>query len=108
MVKDYVEQRNGGYYVAGSRVSLDSVVYEFLDGASPESILQNFPALVSLESVYGAITFYLAHKQQIDLYLKEQEHQWEEAARNQSISRSDLERRLTRAVRKEALVTPSE
>jgi uncharacterized protein (DUF433 family) len=108
MLKEYVEQRNGGYYVAGTRVSLDSVVYEFLDGASPEAILQNYPTLVSLETVYGAITFYLAHKQQIDLYLKDQEHQWEEAARNQSISRFDLERRLTRAVRKEALVTPSE
>ena len=31
---EYVEQRNGGYYVAGSRVSLDSVVYAFRRGES--------------------------------------------------------------------------
>ena len=31
---EYVEQRNGGYYVAGIRVSLDSVVYAYLRGES--------------------------------------------------------------------------
>jgi hypothetical protein len=30
MAKEYVEQRDGAYYVLGSRVSLDSVVYAFL------------------------------------------------------------------------------
>lgn len=27
MAKEYIEQRNGGYYILGTRVSLDSVVY---------------------------------------------------------------------------------
>ena len=44
MAKEYVEQRDGGYYLAGSRVSLDSVVYAFLRGESPESIAESFPA----------------------------------------------------------------
>jgi len=35
---EYVEQRNGGYYVAGTRVSLDSIVYAFLRGETPEGI----------------------------------------------------------------------
>ena len=39
---DYVEQRNGGYYVADSRVSLDSVVYAFRRGEAPETILDHF------------------------------------------------------------------
>jgi hypothetical protein len=38
----YVEQRDGGYYVPGSRVSLDSVVYAFLRGESPDSIVDRF------------------------------------------------------------------
>ena len=56
IVREYVEKRSGGYYLVGSRVSLESVIYEFLDGASPEAIVDNFPTL-SLEQVYGAITF---------------------------------------------------
>ncbi len=45
MAKDYVEAREGGYYVAGARVSLDSIVYGFRRGESPETISQNFDAL---------------------------------------------------------------
>jgi uncharacterized protein (DUF433 family) len=54
MAAEYVEQRGGGYYIAGSRVSLDSVVYAFLRGESPEGIVESFPAL-SLEQVLGAV-----------------------------------------------------
>ncbi|BCL36785.1 DUF433 domain-containing protein [Nostoc sp. MS1] len=53
LVEKYIEQRNQGYWIKGSRISLDSVVYAFLNGDSPESIVQNFP-LLSLEKVYGA------------------------------------------------------
>jgi len=35
IVREYVEKRSGGYYLVGSRVSLESVIYEFLDGALP-------------------------------------------------------------------------
>ena len=69
---EYVEQRDGGYYVAGTRVSLDSVVYGFLGGESPEGIVESFPAL-SLEQVYGAIAFYLGNREAIDAYLEEEE-----------------------------------
>ena len=30
MVKEYVEQRDGGYFINGARVLWDSVVYAFL------------------------------------------------------------------------------
>ena len=69
MTKKYVEQRNGGYYVAGTRVSLDSVVCSFLRGESPEGIAESFPAL-NLEQIYGAIAFYLANRQAVDAYLE--------------------------------------
>jgi uncharacterized protein (DUF433 family) len=61
MEREYIERRQGGYYLMGSRVSLDSVVYEFFKGETPEGILQSFPSL-SLEQVYGGITYYLAHR----------------------------------------------
>ena len=72
----YVEQREGGYRVAGTRVSLDSIVYAFISGQSAESIAQSFPVL-TLEQVYGAITFYLAHREEIDRYLEAQEQDYE-------------------------------
>ena len=72
MTKEYVEKREGAYRISGTRVSLDSVVYAFLRGAAPESIAQSFPAL-TLEEVYGAIAFYLAHQTEIDAYLQEGE-----------------------------------
>jgi uncharacterized protein (DUF433 family) len=49
MVEEYIERRGGGYYFVGSRVSLDSVVYEFLKGESPEAIPQSFPSLSLLQ-----------------------------------------------------------
>jgi len=35
---DYIESREGGYWIRGTSVSLDSVVYRFLEGLSPETI----------------------------------------------------------------------
>ena len=69
MSDSYIEQRDGAYVVAGSRVSLDSIVYAFLSGQSAEALAQAFPVL-SLEQVYGAITYYLAHRDDIDRYLE--------------------------------------
>src|SRR5436309_14022721 len=60
MEKSYVEQRDGGYWITGTRISLDSIVYAFKRGAAPESIQRALP-LLTLEEIYGAITFYLAH-----------------------------------------------
>jgi len=72
MNKDYVTQVNGAYRITGTRVSLDSVVYAFLSGISPESIVDSFPVL-TLEQVYGAITYYLAHQAEVDAYLRQGE-----------------------------------
>jgi len=85
MVKEYVEQREGGYYIAGSRVSLASVVYAFLRGESPEDIAESFPA-IGLEQVFGAVAFYLANRETIDRYLQREKDEFarlrEEARRN--------------------------
>jgi uncharacterized protein (DUF433 family) len=73
---EYVDQQDGAYRVAGTRVSLDSIVYAFISGQSAESIAQSFPVL-TLEQVYGAITFYLAHREEVDRYLEAQEKDYE-------------------------------
>ncbi len=70
MAKEYVHEQGGGYYIDGTRVSLDSVVYAFLRGESPEGIVESFPAL-TLEQVYGALSYYLAHREAVDEYLSQ-------------------------------------
>jgi uncharacterized protein (DUF433 family) len=65
----YIEYRDGVYMVSGTRVSLDSIVYAFLSGESAEAIAQAFPVL-SLEQAYGAITYYLGHRDDVDRYLE--------------------------------------
>ena len=77
MHSEYIEQRNGGYYVAGTRISLDSVVYAFNSGESPEQILENYPLLGSLARVYGDIAFYRDHKADIDKLLEESAREFE-------------------------------
>ncbi len=62
--------------VAGTRISIDSVVIAFQQGDSAEEIQRNFPDL-TLEQVYGTITYYLAHRQEVDTYLQQQRAQWE-------------------------------
>src|SRR5258708_19494774 len=70
MFKEYVEPREGGYFIKDSRVSLDSVVYAFLRGESPEGIAESFPAL-GLEQIFGALAFYMANREIVDRYLSE-------------------------------------
>jgi uncharacterized protein (DUF433 family) len=98
---EYIEQRNGGFYVAGTRVSLDSIVYSFKAGDSPETIRQNFPSL-SLEQVYGAIAFYLAHEHEVDVNIREGEEETQRAVPPLSESRPELYARLERARREVA------
>lgn len=69
MAKEYVEEREGGYFVLGSGVSLDSLVYAFLRGESPEGIAESFPS-ITLEQVLGALAFYLANLEAVDVYLR--------------------------------------
>jgi uncharacterized protein (DUF433 family) len=96
VAKEYIEQRDGNYYVAGTRISLDSIVHAFRRGESPETICQNFELLL-LEEVYGAIAYYLANQADIDAYLIRQNQKWVEGRRNAEPLPTSLRERLMRA-----------
>ncbi len=78
VLNPYVELCDGAYYVAGSRVSLASVIHAFRRGASAEGILQDFPYIGSLGKVYGAIAFILENPTRVEEYLADQERIWKE------------------------------
>ena len=65
MSKEYVERRHDSFYLIGSRVPLAHIVRPFQHGASPEAIRSHYPTL-TLEQVYGAITFYLGNKEEVE------------------------------------------
>jgi uncharacterized protein (DUF433 family) len=92
----YVEERNGGIYVAGTRVSLDSVVIHFQEGASPERIVQSFPTL-KLSQVYGAIAYYLENEETVNEYIAEGERELERSVLPLSQSNPELFARLEAA-----------
>ena len=74
MSKDFVELRNGSFYLFRSRVPLAHLVREFQRGESPEAIRSHYPAL-SLEQVYGAIAFYLGNRQEVEEDVAERERE---------------------------------
>jgi len=92
-VSSYVENIEGAYRIANSRVSLDSIVIAFNRGASPESIQRSFSTL-SLEEVYGAIAYYLANQKEIDKYLEIGEHEFADLDSRSRINHADWYRRL--------------
>ena len=98
MVSEHIEQREGVYYVPGTRISLDSIVYAFREGCSAETIREDFEGL-TLAQVYGAIAFYLDHQADIDAYLMQRKEQWADLERQGTPASPDLHARIERARR---------
>ena len=61
---------DGVIRVANTRVTLDTVVSAFAQGATPEEIALRYPS-VPLVDVYATIAFYLNHRTEVDTYLEE-------------------------------------
>jgi uncharacterized protein (DUF433 family) len=94
--KPYVEFKEEGYWVIGTRISLDSIVYAFRNGLPPESIAQAYP-LLDLEKVYGAIAFYLANRSDIDAYLISEERAFDAMPQPLQIDAPALHQKLIAA-----------
>ena len=56
---------DGVMRVGGTRVTLDTVIAIFEQGATAEEIVQRFPTL-DLADVYFAIGYYLRHRAEVD------------------------------------------
>ncbi|MDX6289788.1 MAG: hypothetical protein QOH42_1587 [Blastocatellia bacterium] len=96
MSPEYVEQQDGTYRIGGTRVSLDSVIYAYRRGASPESIQRSFPSL-TLEQVHGALAFYLSNQREVDDYLVQGEKEFEELQETSRETHADWYDKMRRA-----------
>lgn len=87
---------NGVVRVAGTRVTLDTIVGAFETGATAEEIAQQYSS-VPLVDVYSVITYYLRHRPEVEAYLKERDEQAE-------LVRAEVERRFPSAGLRERLL----
>jgi uncharacterized protein (DUF433 family) len=89
----------GLYRIAGTRVTLDCVVEMWLEGATPEEIVEHYDAL-QLDDIYAVITYYLRHQQEVDQYLAQQHAESDAAQRDlNSIFPSELLNKIVKAKR---------
>lgn len=100
----YIEYRDGGYWIRGKRVSLDSVVYQWREGLSPETIRECYPVL-TLTEVYGAITFYLENQEAIDAYLIQAAEEEEVIANKIRATYPDIHLRMDALLKSKQLVS---
>jgi uncharacterized protein (DUF433 family) len=94
---------DGVIRVGKTRVMLESVIAAFRLGHSPETIRAQYPSL-TLEEVYGAVTWCLAHPVEVEEYLHKQDQVWkQERARGEQSAVAVVDRlRAVRAATVEA------
>lgn len=83
------EDAAGALRVGRSRVLLELVIHAFQDGATPEEVCQRYPSL-SLADTYGAIAYFLAHREEIDEYLSQRERKTVEMDARMKAREGDL------------------
>ena len=76
-----LEARGESYYVAGTRISLDSVACSFRRGETADAIFANFPALRSRDKLERVIGFIESHPREIDAYLEDKLRKWDQMRR---------------------------
>jgi len=68
---------NGTIRVGNTRVTLESVVAAYLEGATAEEVAQQYPSLV-LADIYAVIGYYLRRRSEVEDYLQIRRRQTEE------------------------------
>ena len=63
---------DGVVRIDGTRITLDTIIYAFRDGATAEEIVQQYPAL-SLSATYSVIGYYLQQSDKVNAYLRRRE-----------------------------------
>lgn len=78
---------DGVVRIGGTRVTLDTVVAAFEEGATAEEIAQQYPVL-RLADVYAALGYYLRHRSDVEAYLRARRLQATEVREN-NVARFD-------------------
>lgn len=68
---------DGVVRVGNTRVTLDTIVLAFAEGATAEEIAQQYPSL-QLADIYSVIAYYLRHRSAVEAYLRQRAQQAEQ------------------------------
>lgn len=89
--------------VRGTRVGIETIVDDYLAGASPEEIAARYRTL-TLEQVYATITYYLHNRSEIDAYLQRwrayMDEAWQEQQNEEAEFTQMLRQRMERTRQK--------
>jgi uncharacterized protein (DUF433 family) len=85
--------------IKGHRIGIDNVIDYYLQGYSPEQILDELPSL-NLEKIYATLTYYLHNKDEVDAYMNRLNAWREERYKEWAANPSPLIQRL-RAIREQ-------
>jgi uncharacterized protein (DUF433 family) len=95
------QESDGTIRVGKTRVTLDVVIEAYLNGSSADQIAQDIDVLEASD-VHVVVGYYLAHKAEIDAYLKQREEEateirrkWEKLHPSKPLSKATLKARLT-------------
>lgn len=64
--------QNNVVRVGGTRVTLDTVIMAFNEGATAEEITYQYPSL-GLSDVYAVIGYYLRQREEVEAYLEQRQ-----------------------------------
>jgi uncharacterized protein (DUF433 family) len=76
---------DGVVRVGGTRVTLETIVAAFSQGATAEEIAQQYPT-VSLTDIYTAIGYYLRHRIDVEEYIEKRRRESEAARKEMELS----------------------
>lgn len=65
---------DGVMRIGNTRVTLETVIGAFLDGAAAEEIAYQYPS-VELADIYAVIAYYLRRRSEVDAYLRRRQEQ---------------------------------
>src|SRR5689334_10472626 len=89
---EFVELRDGAYYVPGKRIGLDVLYYAYRRGETAEELFEAFPGIGSLDKVRGILQFIDDYPEAVQTYLASQEALWDKLRREHPIPPDDLAR----------------
>jgi uncharacterized protein (DUF433 family) len=90
--------KRGMVRIAGTRITLDTIVGAYNRGDTPEEIAYGFPSL-SLADIHAVIAYYLRHREMVDTYIANNHQRAQEVLREYEAkfgatpTRSELEQR---------------
>ncbi len=69
-----VKDANGVVRVGNTRVTLETVFYTFLEGATPEEVMQRYPSL-KLADIYAVFGYCVTFQEDVEEYVRGQQAQ---------------------------------